>query len=155
MKKVIAVMMVLFATAAMAMSISQLNKASKEDLMQIKGIGEKKAEAILKARKKGKFTSYDDLMERVPGIGEQTTANLKSGVKNGEASKKVAKKAKRKAAKKTETKRKEAKKTKRNVKKELESKKSKAKKAEKKLKKSKKEMKKTKSKAKKKAKKAA
>ncbi len=53
-----------------------INKASKEELMKLPGIGEAKADKILKARKKmGKFKTAKDLME-IPGIGEQTVKGL-------------------------------------------------------------------------------
>lgn len=49
-----------------------INKATASELMQLDGIGEKKAQAIVKFRKKhGKFTSAQDLLN-VPGIGEAT-----------------------------------------------------------------------------------
>ena len=59
--------------------------------MQIKGIGEVKAAAIVKERRKGKFKSFDDLAQRVPGIGDQTAANIKHGVENGEKSAAISK----------------------------------------------------------------
>ena len=46
-----------------------LNTATKEDLMNIKGIGEKTAENIIDFRKKnGKFDSLNDMM-KIKGIG--------------------------------------------------------------------------------------
>ncbi|AKF25891.1 hypothetical protein YH65_01065 [Sulfurovum lithotrophicum] len=62
------------------MSLHQLNTASKSELMEINGIGEKKADAIIKERKKGKFKSFEDF-QRVEGIGEQTAKNVKNDVK--------------------------------------------------------------------------
>jgi competence ComEA-like helix-hairpin-helix protein len=53
-----------------------INKASKKELMQLPGIGEEKADAILKARKKGKFKNSDDLLE-INGIGKKTLKRLK------------------------------------------------------------------------------
>ncbi len=75
--------------------------ASKEDLMSIKGIGEKKAAAIIKYRKKNKIRNASDL-ENVPGIGKEIANNAKRGIKNGD--KKSVKKAtsrKQKATSKT------------------------------------------------------
>ena len=108
MKKVLLALMLL-GSMSFGMSLSQLNSASKEDLMQINGIGAKKAAAILKARKSGKFKSYEDLASRVDGIGPQTAANIKNDVKAGDKVKKVAKKAK-KADKKVKDAKKSAKK---------------------------------------------
>jgi len=48
--------------------------------MTLPGIGEVKAEAIIKARKKGKFNSADDVMN-VSGIGEETLKKLKPFLK--------------------------------------------------------------------------
>jgi len=91
--------LVLSTSVLFGMSLSKLNSASKEDLMQINGIGEKKAAAIIKERKKGKFKSYDDLATRVGGIGAQTAANIKNDVKVGDKVKKVKKAAKKKVKK--------------------------------------------------------
>ncbi len=57
--------------------------ASKEELMSIKGIGEKKATAIIKYRKKNKIKNASDL-ENVPGIGKEIANNAKRGIKNGD-----------------------------------------------------------------------
>jgi len=83
-KKILLTFLILSLSTLFAMSLSTLNSASKEELMQINGIGEKKAEAILKERKNGKFKSYEDLSSRVKGIGKQSTSNLQQGIKNGE-----------------------------------------------------------------------
>ncbi len=149
------------ASASFGMSLSKLNSASKEELMQINGIGEVKAAAIMKERRKGKFKSFEDLSSRVEGIGEQTAANIKNGVKVGETPKKVAKKSKKTVSKKKSAVKKETSKAKKKTeskkskaaKKEI-SKKEKAKKAEKELKKNKKKVKKEKTKKSKKSKKA-
>jgi len=96
--------LVLSTSVLFGMSLSKLNSAGKEDLMQINGIGEKKAAAIIKERKKGKFKSYEDLSARVDGIGAQTAANIKNDVKAGEKVKKVQKSAKKKVKKPTDKK---------------------------------------------------
>ena len=60
--------LVLLLLAGSLMAAMDVNKASKDDLMSISGIGEKKAEAIIKHRKKhGKFKSIDDL-KNVKGV---------------------------------------------------------------------------------------
>jgi len=133
-KKVIAGFLVLATSTVFGMSLSALNGASKTELMEINGIGDVKAAAIIKERRKGKFKSFQDL-ERVEGIGEQTAANVKNGVKSSADVKKVTKKKKTKASKKkTKTKAKKEKTTKKrkiksmdDKKKELKTKKKKTK----------------------------
>jgi competence protein ComEA len=100
-KKVIAGFLVLATSTVFGMSLNQLNSASKAELMEINGIGEAKANAIIKERKKGKFKSFDDF-QRVEGIGEQTAKNVKNDVKSSSNSKKVTKsKTKTKSKKKS------------------------------------------------------
>jgi len=82
-KKVIVGFLILGTVTLFGMTLSQLNKASKTELMEISGIGEAKAEAILKERQKGKFKSFEDF-QRVEGVGAQTAKNVKTGVKSKE-----------------------------------------------------------------------
>jgi competence protein ComEA len=71
----------------MALSVSFLfsainvQTASKDELMCIKGIGEKKANAILKYRKSKKLKSIDNLIE-IKGFGKGIIANVKKGTKS-------------------------------------------------------------------------
>ncbi len=89
-KKVIAGFLVLATSTVFGMSLNQLNGASKAELIEINGIGEAKATAIIKERKKGKFKSFEDF-QRVEGIGEQTAANVKNNVKSSSDVKKSTK----------------------------------------------------------------
>lgn len=120
MNKLILGFLVFASTTLFAMSLSQLNGASKAELMEINGIGEVKAAAIIKARKHGKFKSFDDLT-RVEGVGEQIASNVKNGVKVGQTPKKVKSTSKKKTTSKKNLKEKSEKKsktTKSNAKKE-------------------------------------
>jgi len=99
-KKVIAGFLVLATSTLFGMSLNQLNNASKTELMEINGIGEVKANAIIKERRKGKFKSFEDF-QRVEGIGEQTSANVRNNVKSSADVKKVKKTTKKKESKKT------------------------------------------------------
>ncbi len=156
-KKVIGLFLIAATSMVFGMSLSKLNSASKTELMEINGIGEIKAAAIIKERRHGKFKSYDDLASRVEGVGEQTAANIKNDIKVGQKTKKVKKTTSRKTTKKNTRKKKTSTKEDKKEKyaKKSKSKKDKAKKAEKELKKKKKKLKKEKSKKRKKAKKAA
>jgi len=97
-KKIIAGVLVLATSTLFGMSLNQLNNASKTELMEINGIGEVKANAIIKERRKGKFKSFEDF-QRVEGIGEQTSKNVRNNVKSQSDVKKVTKN-KKKTAKK-------------------------------------------------------
>lgn len=56
------------------------NKASFEELVAIKGIGEKKAKSIIEYRKKHKITNLEQLLN-VKGIGEKLLVKIKESTK--------------------------------------------------------------------------
>jgi competence protein ComEA len=70
----------------MAISLSLLSalnvqKASKDELMCIKGIGEKKASSIMKYRKSHKLKSAQDLLA-IKGFGKALVKNVKNDIKS-------------------------------------------------------------------------
>ena len=107
-KKIMAGLLILATSSLFGMSLNKLNSASKADLMEINGIGEAKASAIIKERKKGKFKSFEDF-QRVEGVGEVTAKNVKNDVKMKKEPKKSTKK---KSTKKSKTSKKKSKKKK-------------------------------------------
>jgi competence protein ComEA len=94
MKKLLWVLLAFFAFTSVAMAAVNLNTASKADLDSVKGIGPKKAEAIVEYRKKnGSFKTVDDL-KNVPGFGEKSVATMRAELTvGGAASAKADKKA--------------------------------------------------------------
>ena len=54
-----------------------LNTAPKEDLVKIKWIGEKTAEQIIQEREKSPFASFEDLQNRIKGIGSAKIEDIK------------------------------------------------------------------------------
>lgn len=59
-----------------AMNLDDINSASKEELMKIKGIGEKKAITIIKARP---FKHMSEL-DNVKGVGVSLMNNIKNDI---------------------------------------------------------------------------
>jgi competence protein ComEA len=88
-----------FAFSGMALAAVNLNAASKAELKSVKGIGPKKADAILEYRtKNGLFKTVDDL-KNVKGFGDKSVAKIRSELTvDGAAPAKAGKKADAKKA---------------------------------------------------------
>jgi competence protein ComEA len=77
-------LLVLLATSLLfslpAFSAVNLNTATQAELESLKGVGPKKAQAIIEYRKKnGNFKSADDL-DKVPGFGKKTVDSLRKDI---------------------------------------------------------------------------
>ena len=83
---------ILAALLSLSLSLSaaqavNINTASKAELMSVRGIGEKRAEAIIAYRdQNGPFKSVDDL-ESVQGVGPSILKDNRDGLTVGEAAK--------------------------------------------------------------------
>ena len=73
-KKILAAMLALF--AAVAFAAVDANKATQAELEAVKGIGPSIATKILDERKKGSFKDWNDMVERVKGVGEGNAAKF-------------------------------------------------------------------------------
>jgi competence protein ComEA len=73
-KKIIAGLLALVAAAAFA--AVDANKATPTELETIKGIGPAVATKIVDERKKGAFKDWNDMVERVKGVGEGNAAKF-------------------------------------------------------------------------------
>jgi competence protein ComEA len=76
MKQVLAAVLAFAAAASMA--AVDVNKATVADLDSIKGIGPGTSAKIMEARQKAPFKNWEDLISRVPGIGDKRAAKLSS-----------------------------------------------------------------------------
>lgn len=78
MKKLLLVLIAFLTFSGLAMAAVNLNTASKAELEAVKGIGPKKADAVLEYRKKnGPFKNVDDL-KKVSGFGDKSVASMRS-----------------------------------------------------------------------------
>jgi competence protein ComEA len=68
--------LVLAAFAFAAHAAIEANNASQAELETIKGIGPGLSTKILDARKSGEFKNWDDLVERVNGVGPGNAARF-------------------------------------------------------------------------------
>ena len=73
-KKILAAMLALFAAAAFA--AVDVNKATQAELEGVKGIGPSISAKILDERKKGAFKDWQDMVDRVKGVGEGNAAKF-------------------------------------------------------------------------------
>jgi len=86
-KAVILAAMLSLSPALSAAQAVNINTASKAELMSVRGIGEKRAEAIIAYRdQNGPFKSVDDL-ESVQGIGPAILKENRDGLTVGEVAK--------------------------------------------------------------------
>jgi len=79
-KRVLTLICLMGITMLFGMSVEEVNHASKETLMEIKGIGSSKADEIIAAREKHLFESFDEL-KKLKGIGSVTIKNIKRDIK--------------------------------------------------------------------------
>jgi competence protein ComEA len=78
MKRLLSALVIWFALSGAALAAVNINTATKEEPVSLKGIGEKRAQEILNYRKKnGNFKSVEDL-EKVPGIGPGLMKQIRS-----------------------------------------------------------------------------
>lgn len=73
-KKILAVLVMLYATLAMA--AVDVNKATDAELDSVKGIGPVTSKLIISERKKGEFKNWQDFIDRVKGVGDARAAKL-------------------------------------------------------------------------------
>jgi competence protein ComEA len=103
-KKLLAVMLMLF--TALAMAAVDVNKATDAQLDSVKGIGPVTSKLIMSERKKGEFRDWADFIARVKGIGESRAEKLSAEglTVNGKAYKNASAKKDDKAAAKEDKK---------------------------------------------------
>jgi competence protein ComEA len=89
-KKILAVLVMLY--AAVAMAAVDVNKATDAQLDSVKGIGPVTSKLIMTERKKGEFKDWTDFIGRVKGIGEASAVKLSANglTVNGQAYKAAA-----------------------------------------------------------------
>ncbi len=63
-------------TTATAWAGVEINKADQAMLESVKGIGPGLSTKLLEERKRGAYKSWDDLIDRVPGVGAGSAARL-------------------------------------------------------------------------------
>ncbi len=87
-KKLLAIAMLV--SASLSWAGVEVNKASAAELDGIKGIGPTVVAKILEERKKGNFKNWNDLIDRVKGVGQANAIRLsEAGLTVGGAAFKV------------------------------------------------------------------
>lgn len=86
MKKIVALLML---SVSFMLAAINLQTATKEELMGIKGIGDKKADQIIEYRKTNKINSPEDL-KNIKGFGNSIVSNIEKA--NETTKEKVSKK---------------------------------------------------------------
>ena len=84
------IVLLLLTVWSFAFGAIDLNSATKKELSSLKGIGDKKAEAIIAYRDANCFASVEEL-EKVKGIGKKFVENNKAELFVGECTPKKAK----------------------------------------------------------------
>lgn len=70
------ILIVYFLAVSILWASSDINTATKDELMDIKGIGTKKADKIIKFRKSNKIENVEEL-KSIRGIGDRIISNIK------------------------------------------------------------------------------
>ncbi|MGA1863022.1 ComEA family DNA-binding protein [Deferribacter thermophilus] len=78
MKKFLFLMIFIFISSVLFAKIN-INTATKEELMSLKGLGKKKAEAIIERREKKPFNSIEELLE-IKGVGKRFLEKNKDNI---------------------------------------------------------------------------
>jgi len=73
-KKILAAILAL--SAALAFAAVDANKATQAELESVKGIGPAIATKIIDERKKGSFKDWQDMVDRVKGVGQGNAAKF-------------------------------------------------------------------------------
>jgi competence protein ComEA len=76
-KKLLAALLA-FAAASVFAAVD-VNKANQADLESVKGIGPSVATKILNERKKAPFKNWEDMIDRVQGVGPGNAAKFSEG----------------------------------------------------------------------------
>ena len=78
MKKIVALLML---CVSFMFAAKNLQTATKEELMSIKGIGDKKADSIIEYRKTNEIKDPEDL-KNIKGFGDSIVSNIKKSDEN-------------------------------------------------------------------------